>query len=67
MPKIHLKRITEMIRLLKYLFFCAFGLVVTSSCVPLAIGAAGVAGGYMARNSGVGVVEPADSQNGYEY
>ncbi|MES2981003.1 MAG: hypothetical protein V4727_01720 [Verrucomicrobiota bacterium] len=34
-----------------------------SSCVPLAIGAAGAAVGYIAREEGVGVVEPADSSN----
>lgn len=35
--------------------------IATSSCVPLAIGAAGVAVGYIAREEGVGVVEPASS------
>jgi hypothetical protein len=33
-----------------------------SSCVPLAIGAAGAAAGYIARDEGVGVVEPAGSE-----
>lgn len=34
-----------------------------SSCVPLAIGAAGAAAGYIARDEGVGVVEPAGSDS----
>ena len=44
------------------LFLIGFAIVTTaSSCVPLAVGAAGVAVGYIARDEGVGVVEPADS------
>lgn len=34
-----------------------------NSCVPLAIGAAGVAVGYIARDEGIGVVESADSSS----
>lgn len=32
-----------------------------NSCVPLAVGAAGVAAGYIARDEGVGVAEPSGS------
>jgi hypothetical protein len=43
-------------------FLIGFAIVTTmSSCVPLAIGAAGAAAGYIARDEGVGVVEPAGS------
>jgi hypothetical protein len=38
-------------------------LVCLNSCVPLAIGAAGAAAGYIARDNGVGVVEPLDSSS----
>jgi hypothetical protein len=39
-----------------------------TSCVPLAIGAAGAAAGYIARDEGVGVVEPAgSSRSGNNY
>lgn len=34
-----------------------------TSCVPLAIGAAGAAAGYIARDQGVGTVEPAGSSS----
>ena len=44
---------------LKY-FLVGFTIVTAmNSCVPLAIGAAGVAAGYIARDEGVGVAEPA--------
>jgi len=34
-----------------------------SSCVPLAVGAAGAAAGYVARDEGVGVIEPAGADS----
>jgi hypothetical protein len=37
-----------------------FGL---SSCVPLAIGAVGAAAGYIARDQGVGVIAPVESDS----
>jgi mannose/fructose/N-acetylgalactosamine-specific phosphotransferase system component IIC len=43
-------------------FLLGFTIVTAmSSCVPLAVGAAGVAAGYIARDEGVGVAEPAGS------
>lgn len=51
----------------KYLLLGLTLTCLSTSCVPLAIGAAGVAGGYMIRESGVGVVEPAGSEDTYEY
>ncbi len=44
-------------------FLCSGFIIATamSSCVPLAIGAAGAAVGYIARDEGVGVTEPASS------
>lgn len=48
-------------------FLIGLGFVATtSSCVPLAVGAAGVAVGYIARDEGVGVVEPAGSSGSAE-
>lgn len=46
-------------------FFLVGLTIVTAmnSCVPLAIGAAGVAAGYIARDEGIGVAEPADSSS----
>lgn len=44
--------------------FLLLGIVIMTSitsCVPLAVGAAGVAVGYIARDEGVGVAEPAGS------
>jgi len=46
--------------------FLLIGLIIAnamSSCVPLAIGAAGAAAGYIARDQGVGTVEPVESSN----
>lgn len=37
-----------------------------SSCVPLAVGAAGVAGGYIIREKGFGVIDPVDSAGSYD-
>ncbi len=47
---------------LKFSVMAIIGIVM-SSCVPLAIGAAGAAAGYIARDEGVGVVEPAGSDS----
>lgn len=45
-------------------FLIGFTIVTAmNSCVPLAVGAAGVAVGYIAREEGVGVVEPAGSSS----
>jgi hypothetical protein len=49
---------------LRSAFLFGFSLVIflgASSCVPIAIGAAGAAAGYIARDQGVGVVEPIGS------
>ncbi len=56
-----------MMLLTRYLLISFVFSSLSTSCVPLAIGAAGAVGGYMARDSGVGVVEPAGSQDNYEY
>lgn len=46
-------------------FLIGFTIVTAmTSCVPLAIGAAGAAAGYIARDAGVGVVEPASGSGG---
>lgn len=45
----------------KLLLLSLLTLTIFSSCVPLAVGAAGVAVGYIAREEGVGVVEPVES------
>jgi hypothetical protein len=46
---------------LKFIFVGFTIVTAMSSCVPLAVGAAGVAAGYIARDEGVGVTEPAGS------
>lgn len=48
-------------RAVKLLLLSLVTLTTFSSCVPLAVGAAGVAVGYIAREEGVGVVEPVES------
>lgn len=45
----------------KFFLICFAIVTSASSCVPLAVGAAGVAVGYIARDEGVGVAEPAGS------
>ncbi len=51
---------------LKYLLLGFIIVTTISSCVPLAVGAAGVAVGYIAREEGVGVVEPVESSGSSE-
>jgi hypothetical protein len=46
---------------IKYFLIGFTALTAMNSCVPLAIGAAGAAAGYIARDEGVGVAEPAGS------
>jgi hypothetical protein len=48
---------------LNLLLATAAVLLSLSSCVPIAIGAAGAAAGYIARDQGVGVVEPVGSDS----
>ena len=45
-------------------FLVGFTIVTAmSSCVPLAIAGAGAAAGYIARDEGIGVAEPAGSSS----
>jgi hypothetical protein len=51
---------------LKFILIGSVIVTAMSSCVPLAIGAAGAAAGYIARDEGIGVTEPVESSGSSE-